>query len=97
MLMSIQLQPGILFDLRTSVIAIAAFFGGPVSAIIASVFAIACRWIIGGQGALPATIIYDKTGKEAARLIYPADWDAPDAVALVQAVLDGEQDVEDDP
>jgi len=41
-------------------------------------------------GALPATIIYDKTGKEAARLIYPAAWDAPDAVALVQAVLDGQ-------
>lgn len=41
-------------------------------------------------GALPATIIYDKTGKEVARLIYPAKWDAPDAVALVQAVLDGQ-------
>ncbi|HOY77030.1 MAG TPA: TlpA disulfide reductase family protein [Hyphomonadaceae bacterium] len=41
-------------------------------------------------GALPATIIYDKTGKEVARLIYPAHWDAPDAVALVQAVLDGQ-------
>ena len=41
-------------------------------------------------GALPATIIYDKSGKEAARLIYPAKWDAPDAVALVQAVLDGQ-------
>lgn len=41
-------------------------------------------------GALPATIIYDKSGKEAARLIYPAKWDAPDAIALVQAVLDGQ-------
>ena len=41
-------------------------------------------------GALPATIIYDKSGKEVARLIYPAKWDAPDAVALVQAVLDGQ-------
>jgi thiol-disulfide isomerase/thioredoxin len=41
-------------------------------------------------GALPATIIYDRTGKEQARLIYPAHWDAPDAVALVQAVLDGQ-------
>jgi thiol-disulfide isomerase/thioredoxin len=41
-------------------------------------------------GALPATIIYDKAGKEAARLIYPAAWDAPDAIALVQAVLDGQ-------
>ncbi len=41
-------------------------------------------------GALPATIIYDRSGKEAARLIYPAKWDAPDAIALVQAVLDGQ-------
>lgn len=40
-------------------------------------------------GALPATIIYDKTGKEVARLTVPAEWDSPQAVALVQAVLDG--------
>ena len=40
-------------------------------------------------GAFPATIIYDKDGKEAARLEYPAKWNADDAVALVQAVLDG--------
>ena len=41
-------------------------------------------------GQLPATIIYDKSGKEAARLVYPAKWDAPDAIALVQAILDGQ-------
>ena len=35
MAMSIQIQPGVLFDLRTSVIAIASFFGGPVAGIIA--------------------------------------------------------------
>jgi thiol-disulfide isomerase/thioredoxin len=40
-------------------------------------------------GALPATLIYDKTGKEVARLAVPAEWDSPEAVALVQAVLDG--------
>lgn len=40
-------------------------------------------------GALPATLIYDKTGKEVARLNVPAAWDSPEAVALVQAVLDG--------
>ena len=40
-------------------------------------------------GALPATIIYDRTGKEVARLTVPAEWDSPEAVALVQAVLDG--------
>ena len=42
-------------------------------------------------GALPATIIYDKDGKEVARLTVPAEWDSPEAVALVQAVLDGEE------
>jgi thiol-disulfide isomerase/thioredoxin len=41
------------------------------------------------SGAFPSTIIYDKEGKEKARLIYPAKWDAPDAVGLVQAVLEG--------
>jgi len=40
-------------------------------------------------GALPATLIYDKTGKEVARLPMPAEWDSPEAIALVQAVLDG--------
>jgi thiol-disulfide isomerase/thioredoxin len=41
------------------------------------------------QGGFPATLIYDREGKEVARLGYPAKWDAPDAIALVQAVLDG--------
>jgi thiol-disulfide isomerase/thioredoxin len=40
-------------------------------------------------GALPATMIYDKTGKEVARPAVPAAWDSPEAVALIQAVLDG--------
>jgi diguanylate cyclase (GGDEF)-like protein/PAS domain S-box-containing protein len=56
MLMSIQLQPGVLFDLRSSLIAIAAFFGGPLSAVIAGSLAIVCRWMIGGAGAFPATV-----------------------------------------
>lgn len=56
MSMSIQIQPGLLFDLRSSLIAIAAFFGGPVAALIATALAIACRWTIGGIGAFPATV-----------------------------------------
>jgi thiol-disulfide isomerase/thioredoxin len=40
-------------------------------------------------GSFPATIIYGKDGKEAARLEFPAKWDSPQAIALVQAVLDG--------
>jgi thiol-disulfide isomerase/thioredoxin len=42
-------------------------------------------------GAMPATIIYDKEGQEVARLTVPAEWDSPEAVALVQAVLDGKR------
>jgi thiol-disulfide isomerase/thioredoxin len=41
------------------------------------------------SGAFPTTLIYDKTGKEIVRLEYPAKWDSPEAIALVQAVLDG--------
>ncbi len=41
------------------------------------------------SGAFPSTLIYDRDGVEVARLIWPAEWDAPDAQALVQAVLDG--------
>jgi thiol-disulfide isomerase/thioredoxin len=41
------------------------------------------------SGAFPTTIIYGKDGMEAARLEYPAKWDSPEAIALVQAVLDG--------
>lgn len=40
-------------------------------------------------GAFPSTLIYNKQGQEVARLEWPAKWDAPDAIALVQAVLDG--------
>jgi thiol-disulfide isomerase/thioredoxin len=39
-------------------------------------------------GNFPSTIIYDRDGKEAARLEFPATWDKPEAIALVQAVLD---------
>ena len=40
-------------------------------------------------GALPATLIYDKEGREVARLVIPAEWDEPHAIELIQAVLDG--------
>jgi thiol-disulfide isomerase/thioredoxin len=37
----------------------------------------------------PSTIIYGKDGKEAARLILPADWGSEQARGLVQAIADG--------
>lgn len=56
MSMAIQLQPGLLFDLRSSLLAIAAFFGGPVAALVATSLAIAFRLTIGGAGAVPGAI-----------------------------------------
>jgi thiol-disulfide isomerase/thioredoxin len=35
----------------------------------------------------PTTVIYDKQGRERARLAGPAEWDSPEARALVEALL----------
>ncbi len=50
MLMSIELQPGVLFDLRLSILSLAGFFGGPVTALVSGVIALAYRASIGGMG-----------------------------------------------
>ena len=36
---------------------------------------------------LPATILIDRNGKEAGRLLGPADWSSPEAQAMVKALL----------
>jgi thiol-disulfide isomerase/thioredoxin len=36
---------------------------------------------------LPATVLIDRTGKEVARLLGPADWSSPEAQAMVKALL----------
>ncbi|MEO6013068.1 MAG: diguanylate cyclase [Devosia sp.] len=56
MLMAPQLQPGVLFDLRSSMIAIAGFFGGPAAAIVAIGLAIICRLILGGAGTVAGSV-----------------------------------------
>ena len=56
MLMGINLAPGVIFDLRSSLIAIAAFFGGPVSALVAVGVAIGWRSVVGGAGAFPGIV-----------------------------------------
>ena len=38
---------------------------------------------------LPTTLIYDKTGHERARLAGGADWNSPEARAVVEALLKG--------
>ncbi len=40
-----------------------------------------------GAPGMPVTIIYDRQGREVARLAGGADWDGEDAVALIDAVL----------
>ena len=36
---------------------------------------------------LPATILIDRNGQEAGRLLGPADWSSPDALALIRALM----------
>ncbi|MET3926822.1 diguanylate cyclase [Devosia sp. 2618] len=50
MMMSAQMQPGSYIDLRLSLIAVAAFFGGPLSALIATTLALNWRYEMGGVG-----------------------------------------------
>lgn len=44
---------------------------------------------VAAQG-MPATIIYDRSGREVARLVGGADWSSAEAMALMDAVLAGE-------
>lgn len=39
---------------------------------------------------MPVTIIYDRNGREVARLAGGADWDSPEAVAMLEAAIAGE-------
>jgi hypothetical protein len=38
---------------------------------------------------MPVTIIYDREGQELARLAGGADWDSPEAVAMLEAAVAG--------
>jgi diguanylate cyclase (GGDEF)-like protein/PAS domain S-box-containing protein len=51
MLFPVHFSPGIIFDMRTCLLALAAFFGGPLSALIAVVMAVSYRLWLGGAGA----------------------------------------------
>lgn len=56
MLLSVQVAPGILLDLRTSLVATAGFFAGVPGAMVAAAFPLGYRVAIGGEG-LPAGIM----------------------------------------
>ncbi len=52
-----KLQPGLIFDGRSIVIAVAGLFGGPLTAFIAASISIAYRIFLGGVGALTGTAV----------------------------------------
>ena len=52
MFLTLELQPGLIFDARSVVLSVAAMFGGPVVALVSAAIAAFHRLIIGGEGAL---------------------------------------------
>lgn len=50
MLLAVQLEPGVIFDLRSTLISLAGFFGGAPGALIAGGIAAVYRMLLGGQG-----------------------------------------------
>lgn len=56
MMTPMQLQPGILVDLRGTMIALAGFFGGPIAGVLAGLAAIAYRFHEGGIGAFAGAV-----------------------------------------
>jgi diguanylate cyclase (GGDEF)-like protein/PAS domain S-box-containing protein len=56
MFLAVRVEPGLLFDLRSALIALGAFFGGPVAALVSLAIAIIGRTLMGGSGALLGAI-----------------------------------------
>jgi diguanylate cyclase (GGDEF)-like protein/PAS domain S-box-containing protein len=54
MLMAAEVTPGRFLDLRLSLVAVSAFFGGPLAALITLALALTCRALLGGAVVLPA-------------------------------------------
>ena len=53
MLVPMQVEPGLIFDLRAPLLATAGLIGGPIAAAVAAVLAIACRIHLAGIGTWP--------------------------------------------
>jgi 5TMR of 5TMR-LYT len=56
MLLTIEIHQGVYFDLRSSLVGIAALFGGPVAAVLSLLPPLLYRLYLGGQGALAGSI-----------------------------------------
>ena len=40
-----------------------------------------------GAPGLPTTVVIDRTGQEVGRLLGPAEWDSPEALAVIEALI----------
>jgi diguanylate cyclase (GGDEF)-like protein/PAS domain S-box-containing protein len=82
MALAVRSETGGLLDLRSSVIALAGFFGGPIAAVIAAAIAIAYRMVLGGAiawaGALGIVVaaLIGVSVSRASRKRLPAIWAA---------------------
>lgn len=56
MLLSVEFEGGIRFDLRSSLLAISAMFGGPLAIALTAPMAVAFRLVMGGAGAINGVI-----------------------------------------
>lgn len=56
MLLAVPLRPGVIFDLRTPLVGVAALFGGPIGAFVAGVPVVLYRIWVGGPGLPPALL-----------------------------------------
>ena len=45
---------------------------------------------VGGTNVLPLSILFDQNGQEVGRFTGQAQWDSPEALALIKAVIDGQ-------
>jgi diguanylate cyclase (GGDEF)-like protein/PAS domain S-box-containing protein len=90
MMLSIPLSEGVIFDLRSTFIAISAFIGGPLAAVITAAIVSAYRLSIGGPGAAGAilsVLVVTAVGLAGNRLIgkRTPGWVASVAFAAVSA------------
>ena len=46
-----------------------------------------------GAPGLPTTLVIDRSGQEVGRLLGPAEWDSPEAIAVIKALM-GPSDAE---
>ncbi len=53
---SVEVTPGVLFDLRTVPVIAAGYFGGPIGGLLASALTAGYRYGLGGSGAIPAML-----------------------------------------